>query len=353
MKRLGLFLLLTLLLGLTLGCGLLGGGEEPPSGEAPSSGEEAVSPTEVPSGAEVSEPPSGEEDVVEEEDIDLSSVTSGMQGLDSFRSHFTMAFEGTTDGEAESWVYEMDMETVRDPFAQRIVIQGGFAAEGFESVQVGDRQYVVLGEGQCVSSSVDEGDTTDMEIFEPDDVMGGLEKARRVRPDERINGILCQHFVFDETNVTWGAFTQAKGDMWVSVEGNYVVKFTMQADGKNPLMGDDEGHIEWEYEVRDVNQPITIEPPAGCDAAQSEFPVMSDAADLTTMGGMVMYTTPSALEDVRTFYDEQMLAAGWSQADEPFVTPETAMLSYTKEDRSATITLNLDEGAVSVLIMSE
>ena len=139
------------------------------------------------------------------------NISFSMQGLDSYRSHFTMAFEGTTDGEAENWVYEMDMETVRDPFAQRIVIQGGFAAEGFESVQVGDRQYVVLGEGQCVSSSVDEGDTTDMEIFEPDDGMGGLEKARRVRPDERVNGSLCQHFVFDETNVTWGAFTQAKG----------------------------------------------------------------------------------------------------------------------------------------------
>ena len=92
-----------------------------------------------------------------------------------------MAFEGTADGEAESGVYEMDVETVRDPFAQRIVIQGGFAGDGFESVQIGDRRYVVFGEGQCISSSTDEGDAMDAEVFEPDDVIGGLEDARRVR----------------------------------------------------------------------------------------------------------------------------------------------------------------------------
>ena len=356
-RRLGLFVLCALLLALTLGCGLsgLGGIKEdaPPPAEAPAGDEEVASPTGEPSGEEVSEAPGAEEEGEEEEAVSLSSVTGGLQSLDSHRAHFTMTFEGTTEGEAETWVYEMDVEAVRDPFAQRVVIQGGYVGEAFEAVQIGDKQYFVLGDGQCVSSSADEGDAMDAQIFEPDDVIGGLENARRVRPDERVNGILCRHYTFDETGVAWGAFSHAEGEIWIAVEGEYVVRYTLQAEGKNPVAGDDEGRIEWEYEVRDVNEPITIEPPAGCDAAESEFPIMPDATDMTTMGNMVMYTSASAFDDVLAFYQEQMPANGWSGTDDSFVSSDTAMVGYTKDGRSATVTLSVEDGAVSVLIMSE
>jgi hypothetical protein len=353
-RRLGLFLSVILLLGLTLGCGLSGlggiGGEEAPSPtEAPPGGEVS----EPPSGGEVSEPPGGGAETEEEEEIGLSSVSSGLQSLDSYRSSFKMAFEGTTGGEAEQWAYEMDVETVRDPFAQRVVIRGSDVEEAVESVQIGDRQYLVLGQGQCISSSADESDTMDTEIFEPDDVIGGLAEARRVRPDEKVNGVLCRHYTFDESNVGWGTFAHAEGEVWVAVEGDYVVRYTLQADGKTPVTGDEEGHIEWEYEVRDVNAPITIEPPAGCESAESDFPIMPDATDMTTMGGMVMYTSASSFDDVLAFYQEQMPANGWSDTGDPFISSDNAMLGYSKEGRSVTITLAREDGTVSVLIMSE
>jgi len=357
-KRIGLFLLLTLLLSLTLGCGVcglsgIGGSKEPPPAEAPSGDEEAAQPTEAPSGEDASEPPGDEGEAEEEEEISLSSVSSGLQSLDSYRSHFKMTFEGTTEGEAESWVYEMDVETVRDPLAQRVVIQGGYAGEGFESVQIGDKRYVVLGEGQCISSSADEGDAVDMEVFEPDDAFGGLEGARRVRPDEQVNGIPCRHYTFDETSIAWGGFTHVEGEMWVAKDGEYVVKYIMQADGKNPITQDEEGHVGWEYEVRDVNIPITIEAPDGCSGAEGEFPVMPDATDMTTMGGMLTYSSGSSLEEVQAFYQEQMAADGWSEAEDSFISSDTAMLSFTKEGRTATITLSSEGEGVSVLIMSE
>lgn len=356
-RRFELFLPLALLLALALGCGLSGlggtGGDAPPPAEVPSGDEEAVSPTDVPSGEEVSEAPGAEAESEEEEVVSLPSVTGGLQGLDSYRSHFKMTFEGTTDGEAETWVYEMDMEAVRDPFAQRVVVQGALVGESLEAVQIGDQQYFVLGEGQCISSSADEDEMMDTEIFEPDDVIGGLENARRVRPDEQVNGIPCRHYKFDETSVVWGGFAHAEGEIWIAVEGDYVVRYTLQADGGNPVTGDDEGHVEWEYEVRDVNEPIAIEPPAGCAAAESDFPIMPDAMDMTTMGSMVMYTSASAFDDVLAFYQEQMPANGWSSTDDSFVSADTAMLGYTKEGRSATITLGTEDGAVSVLIMSE
>jgi hypothetical protein len=343
-RRLGLFLLLALLLGLTLGCGVCGltGGEV----------EQATPPAEEIEPAETIEEA---EETETEEEISVSSVTSGLEGLDSYRSHLSMVFQSAEGDEEGQWTIEMDIEYVRDPFAQRIVVQGGgisgVGEGGLESIQIGDQQYAVFGD-QCISSSASEDDAIDMEIFELDDVMGGLEHARRVQPDETINGILCRHYTFDETAIFWTPLTHAEGEAWIAVDGDYVVKYTMEADGKDPS-SQQQGHVEWEYEVRDVNAPITIEPPAGCAVTESEFPIMPDAANVSTFGGMVSYESSSSLDDVLAFYQEQMPAEGWSDAGDSFISSDTAMLSFTKDDRSATVTLTDADGTVSVIIMSE
>jgi hypothetical protein len=347
-----MFLLLALLLSLTLGCGvggLIGGGTETPS--AVEEIEEAEQDEEAEPVEEVEEAEEMEEG---EEDVSIASVTDGLQDLDSYRSNFTMVFEGGGSSEGEEWTLEMDIEYVRDPLAQRIAIQGGGMGEmtegGMESIRIGDQQYVVVGD-QCISSSV-EDDAMDMGMFEIDDVMGGLENAQRVLPDETINGILCRHYVFDQTALAWAALTQAEGEAWIAVDGDYVVKYTLVADGQDPA-SQQEGHLEWEYEVLAVNESFTIEAPAGCDAAESEFPIMPDATNVTTFGGMLSYQSSSSLDEVTDFYQEQMQAQGWSDTGDSFITTGTAMLNYVKDDRKATVTLTGEDGTVSVIIMSE
>ena len=340
-KLLKLLLPLILLIGLSLGCGLSGGdAETPPQTEKTPSGEEAAEPT-----AEAVEPEDGGEEA------SLSSITEGLQDLDSYRSHLKMTFEDTTDSGTEQQVLEMDIEYVRDPFAQHVVIRSGDTDESFETVQIGDQQYIVVGEGQCISSSAGE-DAMDTEFFKPEDVMGGLENAHRVRPDETINGIPCQHYAFDETSMLGGDFASAQGDVWIAVDGGYVVKYVMQAEGTDPE-SQQTGHIEWEYEIRDINTSITIEPPPGCEATESEFPIMADATNMTTMSGMTMYESASSFDAVLAFYQEQMPANGWSETGDSFTAPGNAMLSYTKGESTANITLSGEDGSVSVIIMSE
>lgn len=338
-KLLRLLLPLIVLIGLTLGCGLSGGGEASPPDE-PAPGEEIESPGD------------GEAEE-EEEQASLSSVTSGLQSLDSYRSYFKMTFEGAaTASGVEQWFFEMNSEQVREPFAQRIVFQSDDMGGSFESIQIGDQQYIIVGDGQCISSSVGEEEAMGMEIFEPKDIIGGLENLHRVRPDETVNGISCRHYTFDESAMFWAGFTSVEGEVWVAVDGEYVVRYVMQADGTDPTL-QKEGHVEWEYEVRDINASITIEPPPGCGTAESDLPIMPDAADKTTMSGMVMYESASAFDDVLAFYQEQMPANGWSDTGDTFTAPGSAMLSYTKDERTATVTLTGEDGAVSVMIMSE
>ncbi len=363
-KRWIIYLILILALVVTLGCGLGGttGGEETaPAAPTEETAGAATEANETPAApATPAEPsPGGEE--VEAETISLSSITEGLQSLDSYRGHLTASFQGTTDGESQAWTLEIEIEQVRDPFARHLIISGtgmGMTdmgeADHIESIQIGDQQYLILGEGQCISSSMAEGETMDAEFFKPDDLIGGLENAHRVRPDETMNGILCRHYQFDEKSLLMSEIQRAKGDMWVAVDGNYVVKYVLDAEGKDPASGD-EGQISWTYEIGDVNTPITIEPPASCGStAESEFPIMSDATNLTTMGGMLSYESESTFDDVLTFYQTEMEAAGWEDTGESFISEDVAMLTYAQGERRATITLNIsEEGKVSVFIMSE
>ncbi|HET91774.1 MAG TPA: hypothetical protein ENN99_13710 [Chloroflexi bacterium] len=350
-RRWKLFFVLALLLGLTLGCGILGGrkeAESPATVESPAGVEEpeGAAPTQAPSGgAEI------EETEELEETLDLPSFAGSLQNLDSYRSYLTMSFEGSTGGEAEQWTFGMEMEYVRDPLAQRFVMTGELAEERFESVQIGGQQYVVFGD-ECISSSMEEGDELDMEVFTAEDVMGDLSQVRRVRPDETVNGILCRHYVFDQSSVTWTSLTRAQGEAWIAVDGDHVVKFVMEGEGNNPLT-DEQGRIEWMYEVKDVNAPIIIEPPSGCKDVQSEYPIMADATELTTMGGMVMYNSSTDFDDVLQFYQDRMAAEGWSEEGDAFITSGMAMLSYTKDGRTVSVTLSEEDGQVSVLVMGE
>jgi hypothetical protein len=80
---------------------------------------------------------------------------------------------------------------------------------------------------------------------------------------------------------------------------------------------------------------------------------MPDATNVSTFGNMVSYESSSSLDDVLAFYQEQMPAEGWSDRGNSFISESSAMLSFTKNDRTATVTLTDAGGTVSVVIMSE
>ena len=353
-KLLRIVVPLGLLVSLSLACGLNPLRRTNLATDVPATLEALVEEGEVE--AEATEPPAeaspeaGEEAGGEE--LDLSSVTSGLEALDSYASHLEVAtLEGGTATPTGTLV--MDTEYVREPRAERVVMRSGGSEDAVEIIQVGGQQYFVLGEGQCMSSQAEEGDTLGAEGMQPDDLVGELQGAKRVLPDETVNGVLCRHYTFDQNALTGtGAFSSAQGEVWVSVEGEFVVKYVLQAQGSDSSTGQ-ETEFTMLYELREVNSGLTIEPPAGCEANQSDFPTMADATNVTSMSGILMYESASPLADVVAFYQEQMPAQGWAAAGDATITADTAMLSYTKDGGTASIIISSSEGTVSVMITSE
>src|SRR5688572_29907195 len=101
-------------------------------------------------------------------------------------------------------------------------------------------------------------------------------------------------------------------NIWISPEG-YPVRETLSADGAFYGFGTGEGHIEWEYNLLDVNGPVTIEPPANCEEpGGADFPKMPDADQVSSFGTLLTYTTKSPTADVIAFYNAELAAQGWT-----------------------------------------
>lgn len=347
-----LMLVVTVLALAALACSIGGGGGQPsdtgaatPASSEGGGGEVSTSPTkEVATSAPT----------LAENDLTLSTLTDGLAMLKSYKSTFTVKFVGK-DGQAQpvDGSLETREEFIQEPRAQRIAVTSiGFSEEQadqsdmFEMITIGDTSYMVMqdqdGKRSCISMSSAE-DTKPQQGLLSLDMLGGVSGAKYVKTDT-VNGIKTKHYAWKEGGLVGLGFTSAKGDVWVAVDGNYVVKYTAEATGKDMLFGStaEEGTITVEYNLTEVNGSFQIEPPADCEAPATDIPVMADAKDKSTFGEMVSYTSASAFADVVEFYKTEMPNNGWQPSGEPTEMEGLAMLEFAKDNRKAQVMISYD-----------
>jgi hypothetical protein len=292
------------------------------------------------------------------ESVELQNVTEGLGSLDSYESTFNMSFEGTKDGESDSWTWVMEEAYIKNPPAKRSSFTStganAEAAGGFETIEVDGKTYSRFGE-MCASSDSSEAPEANT-TFSPSDIIGDIRTSQLVGV-ENINGVSAKHYVVDANSIiALGGYTNAKGEAWIADPGNFVVKYLFEATGKDQFFGGDtntEGTIRWDYEVKSINQPVEIKAPEDCGGAPADIPIMADAKDQSAFGEMTTYASPSAFEDVVNFYKEQMPANGWSEdTSGGMSTDNFASLSFKKDGSTASITISFDtsNNTTSVLI---
>ncbi|MCR4407853.1 MAG: hypothetical protein NUW24_13205 [Anaerolineae bacterium] len=351
-------LLLVLAL-LTMACnlsGLTGGGGEKPVATTAPSGEKPVA-TTAPSGEKpvATQAPTGEEPG--EEEITYTPVEQ-LDWLNSYRTRVLFKWE-TLDEPKEESSMDMVSEYVKEPSARHFIINSTGTSESdtgtIEYIQIGNQVWMKMGTGEeagwMQTSSEEEEAAFGEGLFDfaGENFVGELEGARRVLPDEEVNGVLCRHYTFDETMLmgaaSWGELTKANGEVWLSAADGFTVKYTFNAEGQD-LMGTTEdrpGRLTMEYEMYDINADIVIEPPAGVGLPE-DIPLMADAKVDAVMGGLIMCSTTSSVEDVVAFYQAEMPANGWTEnPDAAYSMEGVAGLEFTKEGRKASLMISYDE----------
>jgi hypothetical protein len=219
---------------------------------------------------------------------------------------------------------------------------------GFSMTQIGDVSYVNLAGTGCVTTSGNEFDNPFAEFTNSESFLGGLSGATLVEENVSINGVQTNHYQFDESALaegepSVGSLENVDGHVYISREEGYLVRLQVEGDSQDlNLSGDltetSSGHIIYQIDYSDYNQPIEITVPEGCGATDSEYPILTDATDVNSFGDILSYNTVTPFDEVVDFYKSEMAAAGYT-LDSDFAAEPTALLTYSKDGENVTVSV--------------
>lgn len=361
MKRIWIITLSILLLTFTLACATLSGKstQEPTATAAPPSAKDTPSPKQDEGNTPASPTPTVASST-DNGEKPLNIEPDALSGLDSYRLETVWQF---TDAEGTTQNFTIDQEATRDPAAQHLVMKSEDGQE-IEFIQIEDQQWMRFGdEWMQTTAGADETMQGFGDFFiNPEDMLSDInDNDYEDLGKETINGVKTRHL--RAKAATWSAFGALsstdieKGvvDIWVVDERDlpeFVIRFKMEVEGK---VEDETGKLEMSWEVRDINEPITIEPPA--EAANmglpDDIPLCANSSGLTTMGTMTMFSCEGKVADVNDFYTSQLTDLGWEKTESAEV-ENMFTSSWEKDGETIQLTIMEDEdtGGASVMLVT-
>ena len=252
---------------------------------------------------------------VEEVMIDFTTRT-GLETLSAYRSTLTFDFEGVQEGQPTTGQGEVLTEFTREPEARYIRMQvegsafeelGGSATlEVYTVDQInylqfpGDDSWLAL---PAEAASYEEEMVLESFIDLPT-------TARRNPQPETIQGLAVEHYSFTEADMADPGLSleQAQGELWVAVEGGYVVKYEVEAtisatDPELPIEESrmsrafDAGSLHLTYELADINSDLTIILPEEAAAAGPDPAGLVEGLTETEQTDNLELTPPETVED--------------------------------------------------------
>lgn len=188
--------------------------------------------------------------------------------------------------------------------------------------------------------------------------------AQRVMPDEDINGVPSYAFALTNDNLeptdpaSMDVHEITAGRIYVAQDGGYVTRLYLEGRGVSQVLTQSDtlvGDITYQLDFTPATG-VTITLPEGCegaDNAESDYPMLDDAYAVSSLGGLLQYSTDHSFDDVVAFYQEAMVAAGWS-LDGELIAGNTALLNFSMGDEAIIVAINQQPGGpVTVTIGGE
>lgn len=208
------------------------------------------------------DPPAGEQFT-----FDPAAWDQGLAALSSFRQKVVLNFTADDSGMHSKVTYEGDVTVQPSALGSVVRVEGQSAEElpsnQVELIWIDDQVWVKMGRRPWTAVPVSAVESEyGGEVVAVGQLLPFIQQARRVPPDETVNGIPCQHYVYDVSNLPSDAgMTAAQGDIWVARDGGYVVRLTLDGHGTYSGTYSSSGTLQLVYDLYDVNAPITITPP--------------------------------------------------------------------------------------------
>jgi hypothetical protein len=284
--------------------------------------------------------------------FDFLDLKVGLLTLSSYQATLSLSFVGTEAGQPSQWSQSYIMLNTVAQGARHLTITQSGQVDNPSLIlmaEVAGTTYEQNNEGNCIAT-VTEPENSLGEQMEPVSFLSGIVGAEEVG-SETLNGAAANHYRFDEQAVGQLGVAEATGELWVAAEGGYILKYVLTLTGGADYFGPGvEGTATWNYELTNINQPLTIELPANCPAGLINVPLLPDAFDVTQLPGLLSYTTFTSVADAAAFYQAQLPALGWQQMADSFLDETVAVLDFTQADQLLTLILSVDDGQTTVNI---
>ena len=287
--------------------------------------------------------------------FDVSDATVGLSGLTSYRATLQMQFAGTEAGQPSQWTRALSLVVSRQPAARLWTL---------DSTAPSDQDIAALVGGELAGVSYSRAQTDDpcvAEALRPNDPLPPpLQPAELLPPvlgaeaagaAQTINGVSANHYTFDARALDLVGTAQASGEVWVAVQGGFVVKLLLTAQGNADYFGQGiQGKMTWDYELNNANQSFAVDPPPGCPPGLVDLPLPAGAAGVMQDPGLTTYTSTMSASDLAAFYTSTLTTAGWQAAGAPLVTSSQALLTYASGNQQLTVQVNAAGGIAQVLV---
>ncbi|HZU87080.1 MAG TPA: hypothetical protein VFF78_06330, partial [Anaerolineaceae bacterium] len=212
------------------------------------------------------------------------------------------------------------------------------------------------GESGCFSFPADQA-ASQMDSLGTANFVGNISPESLVARGENVNGILTDHYTIKEAQL-FGLgveITSAKGDVWVTPDGKYTIKYIYEAEGKFAQMSTGAtitGTFTMSFDLTDINKVAEVTVPQSCLDQQQQMadvPMMADAGQVSNLSGMITYITASEANVVKEFYMTQ--AAGWTVSDDSSMEGFVSF-KITKGDKVYNVMVTANAGGGSMVILT-
>jgi hypothetical protein len=285
--------------------------------------------------------------------FDLGDPAAGLSDLASYQATLSLSFVGTEAGQPSQWSQTYVMLSTLQPAARQLTIEStGLPAEPDPVflAEMAGAAYERRGEHDCTATAIEPGESL-AEQMEPAGFLTRVIGADEAG-GETVDGVVVQHYTFDQRAlVQWGV-TQATGEMWLAVDGGYLVKYVLVMQAGADYFGEGiAGTLTWNYALTGVNQPVAIELPEDCPAGMIEAPRLPDATDLLSAPGVMTYITAASPAEAVAFYQQQLSALGWQPTSDPVVAETLAVQDFTRGAQQLSILITVDEDGTTVQLL--
>jgi len=274
------------------------------------------------------------------------SFANKLDTLDSYTATFT--YTTTNNGQDTSWVWQQKVTKNPATMEMRTNSTGSdVQAADYYMVKIADKTYSVSADpAQCIIV-VDQPGTQTMN---PDSIIGNIPFAMQktgAGPD--VLGRPTDAYAYEGTEADGSSYQST-----ALVERNDGYAMRWEVTGKTKT-SDVLEPFSWKYELTDINTVAPITLPKECEnlASGSSWPMPEGAQITMQTNQIVALTSDKSVQELTDFYTTAMKDAGYTSSEGGMNTADTSMLMFTKDDKTTTIMISLQDGKGTVIITQQ